>query len=79
MTKSPHDYPDKKSLAHVNVALRMLSKGRKVNAGDTIPYVICDVSTKTRFLGFPLGAVLGLLSSANVTGSSVNGGIVPCP
>ena len=22
----------------------MLSKGRKVNAGDTIPYVICDVS-----------------------------------
>jgi len=42
LTKSPHDYPDKKSLAHVNVALRMLSKGRKVNAGDTIPYVICD-------------------------------------
>lgn len=49
LTKSPHDYPDKKSLAHVNVALRMLSKGRKVNAGDTIPYVICDVSTKRRF------------------------------
>ena len=44
LTKSPHDYPDKKSLAHVNVALRMLSKGRKVNPGDTIPYVICDVS-----------------------------------
>lgn len=44
LTKSPHDYPDKKSLAHVNVALRMLSKGRKVNAGDTIPYVICEVS-----------------------------------
>ncbi|XP_073255536.1 DNA polymerase alpha catalytic subunit-like isoform X2 [Porites lutea] len=42
LTKSPHDYPDKKSLAHVNVALRMLSKGRKVNPGDTIPYVICD-------------------------------------
>ncbi|CAH3146316.1 unnamed protein product [Pocillopora meandrina] len=42
LTKSPHDYPDKKSLAHVNVALRMLSKGRKVNAGDTIPYVICE-------------------------------------
>ena len=44
LTKSPHDYPDKKSLAHVNVALRLLSKGRKVNAGDTIPYVVCDVS-----------------------------------
>ncbi|XP_044179976.1 DNA polymerase alpha catalytic subunit-like isoform X2 [Acropora millepora] len=42
LTKSPLDYPDKKSLPHVNVALRMLSKGRKVNAGDTIPYVICD-------------------------------------
>ncbi|XP_068733005.1 DNA polymerase alpha catalytic subunit-like [Montipora capricornis] len=45
LTKSPHDYPDKKSLPHVNVGLRLLSKGRKVNAGDTIPYVICDDSS----------------------------------
>ncbi|XP_031555098.1 DNA polymerase alpha catalytic subunit-like [Actinia tenebrosa] len=42
LTKSPHDYPDKKSLPHVHVALWMMSKSRKVGVGDTIPYVICD-------------------------------------
>ena len=43
LTKDPEDYPDKKSLAHVQVALRMNSKGgKKIRAGDTVPYVICD-------------------------------------
>ncbi|EDO27819.1 predicted protein, partial [Nematostella vectensis] len=44
LTKAPHDYPDKKSLPHVHVALWLMSKSRKVGVGDTIPYVICDVS-----------------------------------
>lgn len=44
LTKDPEDYPDKKSLAHVQVALRMNSKsgGKKLRAGDTVSYVICD-------------------------------------
>ncbi|XP_048588403.1 DNA polymerase alpha catalytic subunit [Nematostella vectensis] len=42
LTKAPHDYPDKKSLPHVHVALWLMSKSRKVGVGDTIPYVICD-------------------------------------
>jgi len=44
LTKDPEDYPDKKSLAHVQVALRMNSKmgGKKIRAGDTVPYVICQ-------------------------------------
>ena len=43
LTKDPEDYPDKKSLAHVQVALRMNAKGgKKIRAGDTVPYVICD-------------------------------------
>ena len=43
LTKDPNDYPDKKSLPHVQVALRMNSKGgKKLRAGDTVAYVICD-------------------------------------
>ena len=44
LTKDPEDYPDKKSLPHVQVALRMNSKGggKKLRAGDTVSYVICD-------------------------------------
>uniref|UniRef100_A0A8C5ESR8 DNA polymerase n=1 Tax=Gouania willdenowi TaxID=441366 RepID=A0A8C5ESR8_GOUWI len=47
LTKDPQDYPDKKSLPHVHVALWINSQaGRKVKAGDTISYVICkDGST----------------------------------
>uniref|UniRef100_W5KK76 DNA polymerase n=1 Tax=Astyanax mexicanus TaxID=7994 RepID=W5KK76_ASTMX len=41
--KDPQDYPDKKSLPHVHVALWINSQsGRKVKAGDTISYVICQ-------------------------------------
>jgi len=43
LTKDPSDYPDKKSLPHVQVALRLNSSGgKKIKAGDTVAYVICD-------------------------------------
>uniref|UniRef100_A0A670ZEY3 DNA polymerase n=1 Tax=Pseudonaja textilis TaxID=8673 RepID=A0A670ZEY3_PSETE len=43
LTKDPQDYPDKKSLPHVHVALWMNSQeGRKLKAGDTVSYVICQ-------------------------------------
>uniref|UniRef100_A0A8C0JZW2 DNA polymerase n=1 Tax=Canis lupus dingo TaxID=286419 RepID=A0A8C0JZW2_CANLU len=43
LTKDPQDYPDKKSLPHVHVALWMNSQGgRKMKAGDTVSYVICQ-------------------------------------
>uniref|UniRef100_A0AAQ5X1K7 DNA polymerase n=1 Tax=Amphiprion ocellaris TaxID=80972 RepID=A0AAQ5X1K7_AMPOC len=47
LTKDPQDYPDKKSLPHVHVALWINSQGgRRVKAGDTISYLICkDGST----------------------------------
>ncbi|XP_066519942.1 DNA polymerase alpha catalytic subunit isoform X2 [Hoplias malabaricus] len=43
LTKDPQDYPDKKSLPHVHVALWINSQGgRRVKAGDTISYIICQ-------------------------------------
>ncbi|RSH90080.1 DNA-directed DNA polymerase alpha catalytic subunit pol1 [Saitozyma podzolica] len=39
--KNPEDYPDKKSQPHVQVALRMKSKGVAVRAHDVIPYILC--------------------------------------
>ncbi|XP_043928239.1 DNA polymerase alpha catalytic subunit [Protopterus annectens] len=43
LTKDPQDYPDKKTLPHVHVALWINSHGgRKVKAGDTVSYVICQ-------------------------------------
>uniref|UniRef100_A0A673IK38 DNA polymerase n=1 Tax=Sinocyclocheilus rhinocerous TaxID=307959 RepID=A0A673IK38_9TELE len=43
LTKDPQDYPDKKSLPHVHVALWINSQGgKKVKAGDTVSYVICE-------------------------------------
>lgn len=45
LTKDPQDYPDKKSLPHVHVALWINSQGgKKIKAGDTVSYVICQVS-----------------------------------
>lgn len=44
LTKDPQDYPDKKSLPHVHVALWINSQGgHRVKAGDTISYLICKV------------------------------------
>eukprot|EP00095_Tigriopus_kingsejongensis_P006206 snap_masked-scaffold252_size238019-processed-gene-1.5 protein:Tk06206 transcript:snap_masked-scaffold252_size238019-processed-gene-1.5-mRNA-1 annotation:"dna polymerase alpha catalytic" len=43
LTKNPTDYADKKALPHVQVAIRLNSKGgKKLKAGDTVEYVICD-------------------------------------
>ncbi|XP_069103569.1 DNA polymerase alpha catalytic subunit-like isoform X1 [Argopecten irradians] len=43
LTKNPEDYPDKKSLPHVQVAMRFNSKGgKRMRAGDTVPYIICQ-------------------------------------
>ncbi|XP_072850377.2 DNA polymerase alpha catalytic subunit isoform X4 [Pogona vitticeps] len=43
LTKDPQDYPDKKNLPHVHVALWINSQeGRKLKAGDTVSYVICQ-------------------------------------
>ncbi|KAH9821499.1 hypothetical protein DFH28DRAFT_1078854 [Melampsora americana] len=40
--KNPKDYPDAKSQPHVQVALRMESKGSSAaKAGDVIPYIFC--------------------------------------
>lgn len=44
LTKDPQDYPDKKSLPHVHVALWINSQGgRRVKSGDTVSYIICKV------------------------------------
>uniref|UniRef100_A0A4X2KS80 DNA polymerase n=1 Tax=Vombatus ursinus TaxID=29139 RepID=A0A4X2KS80_VOMUR len=43
LTKDPQDYPDKKSLPHVHVAIWINSHGgKKVKAGDTVSYVVCQ-------------------------------------
>ncbi|XP_074839481.1 DNA polymerase alpha catalytic subunit isoform X2 [Carettochelys insculpta] len=43
LTKDPQDYPDKKSLPHVHVAMWINSQGgQKVKAGDTVSYIICQ-------------------------------------
>ncbi|KAF8655036.1 hypothetical protein AX16_003272 [Volvariella volvacea WC 439] len=39
--KKPEDYPDAKSQPHVQVALRMKSKGQSAKAGDVISYIFC--------------------------------------
>ncbi|KAI8373058.1 DNA polymerase family B-domain-containing protein [Radiomyces spectabilis] len=43
LTKNPEEYADAKSQPHVQVALRMRQAGQSIRAGDTIPYVICQV------------------------------------
>ena len=52
LTKNPEDYPDKKSLPHVQVAMRFNSKGgKKMKGGDTVAYVVCEVN-----ISFPNGS-----------------------
>eukprot|EP00941_MAST-03F_sp_MAST-3F-sp1_P002310 g2310.t1 len=45
INKAPHEYPNAKSQAHLCVALRLIAKGRTVNTGDHIPYVICTAES----------------------------------
>ncbi|TCD69077.1 DNA-directed DNA polymerase alpha catalytic subunit pol1 [Steccherinum ochraceum] len=39
--KNPEDYPDAKSQPHVQVALRMKTRGGTARSGDVIPYIFC--------------------------------------
>lgn len=51
LSKNPDAYPDKKQLSHVMVALRLnKAGGRMWKAGDTLPYVICEVIIKFAIL-----------------------------
>nr|XP_032834503.1 DNA polymerase alpha catalytic subunit isoform X2 [Petromyzon marinus] len=43
LTKDPQDYPDKRALPHVHVALWVNSQaGKRLRAGDTVTYVVCQ-------------------------------------
>ncbi|CAK9111864.1 unnamed protein product [Durusdinium trenchii] len=42
LTKDPKDYPDAKTQPHVQVALRLISRGKHVRPGQEIGYVICN-------------------------------------
>lgn len=44
LTKAPQDYPDAKALPHVVVAQRLNKQSIKFRQGDTISYVVCEVS-----------------------------------
>ncbi|GAA5981594.1 hypothetical protein JCM5350_008038 [Sporobolomyces pararoseus] len=39
--KNPEEYPDAKSLPHVQVALKMKAKNQSAKNGDVIPYIFC--------------------------------------
>lgn len=45
LTKNPEEYSDKKSQPHVQVALRLKSRGNRIKRGDTVHYIICEVIT----------------------------------
>ncbi|XP_015788269.1 DNA polymerase alpha catalytic subunit [Tetranychus urticae] len=56
LTKNPEDYADKKSLIHVNVALRRNADEkleRKLRAGDCVQYVICIDESNPDFASLP--------------------------
>lgn len=43
LTKNPENYPDAKNLSHVQVALRINSRGgKKLVQGDTVSFIICQ-------------------------------------
>lgn len=45
LTKSPDEYSDKKNQPHVQVALRLNSRGARLKGGDTVHYIICEVKS----------------------------------
>lgn len=50
LSKNPKDYPDKK-LPHVSIAMRLNKEGGRMwKAGDTVPYIICEVHLKKNYL-----------------------------
>jgi DNA polymerase alpha subunit A len=42
LTKAPKDYPDAKHQPHVQVALRMIDRGKSVTSRQEIEYIICE-------------------------------------
>eukprot|EP00448_Togula_jolla_P023098 CAMPEP_0170591232 /NCGR_PEP_ID=MMETSP0224-20130122/12293_1 /TAXON_ID=285029 /ORGANISM="Togula jolla, Strain CCCM 725" /LENGTH=1396 /DNA_ID=CAMNT_0010915081 /DNA_START=104 /DNA_END=4294 /DNA_ORIENTATION=- len=44
LTKAPGDYPDAKNQPHVQVALRLMSRGKSVVAGQEMEYIITEAS-----------------------------------
>eukprot|EP00933_Yihiella_yeosuensis_P044542 TRINITY_DN39787_c0_g1_i1.p1 TRINITY_DN39787_c0_g1~~TRINITY_DN39787_c0_g1_i1.p1 ORF type:complete len:1468 (-),score=429.23 TRINITY_DN39787_c0_g1_i1:137-4402(-) len=42
LTKHPKDYPDAKNQPHVQVALRLMERGKAVRPGQEIEYVVCE-------------------------------------
>jgi len=44
LTKDPKDYPDAKNQPHVQVALRLLERGKVVRPGQEVAYVICEAA-----------------------------------
>mmetsp|Transcript_81862 Transcript_81862/g.171237 ORF Transcript_81862/g.171237 Transcript_81862/m.171237 type:complete len:1403 (+) Transcript_81862:356-4564(+) len=45
LTKDPKDYPDAKNQPHVQVALRLLARGKAVRPGQEVAYVVCEASS----------------------------------
>lgn len=44
LTKAPQDYSDAKALPHVAIAQRLNKQSIKFRQGDTVSYVVCEVS-----------------------------------
>lgn len=60
--KDPKDYPNANSMASVQVALKLMAKGKKVKAKDVMSYIICGESSgsaeKAAGNAFPVDEVL---------------------
>ncbi|KAI9099252.1 DNA polymerase family B-domain-containing protein [Phlyctochytrium arcticum] len=56
LTKQPDEYADKKSQPHLQVALSMKARGLSARAGDTIPYIICEVEGLEQGAGMAMRA-----------------------
>jgi len=49
LTKAPQDYSDSKALPHVAIAQRLNKQSIKFRQGDTVSYVVCEVSLNLYF------------------------------
>jgi len=68
LTKNPEEYADKKSLPHVQVALRLDEhSGRKLKQVDTVPYIICDVTLCEMLLYTDISKSIKNITSFSIT------------
>ena len=67
LNKHPHLYPNASSQPHLVVALAQIAKGRTVNPGDHIPYVVFERGVRARSARISLfiHSLRGLLSLAS--------------